>query len=387
MSKLRRLQVLVLKSNKLFGHVVQSLTDEESTCAFPNAIIIDISSNNFSGPLPKDKWFKKLESMLHIDTNTSLVMDHAVPSVGLVYRYKASLTYKGHDTTLAQILRTLVFIDFSNNAFNGSIPEIVGELVLTHGINMSHNFLTGPIPSQLGGLKQLEALDLSSNQLSGVIPQELASLDFLEMLNLSYNKLEGKIPESLHFLTFTNSSFLGNNDLCGPPLSKGCINMTILNVIPSKKKSVDIVLFLFSGLGFGLGLAIAVVVSWGIPIRKQATRHATERIRRGSDSGGRRSGNAASWEEERLVYGVYRPRRWATPWEGEKVHDEEDDLAVDRSEISPAPVEKSNGAGSWPSITYTTPTGRATPAAARRSAAPPPLLDGSTIGPRSLAIL
>ncbi|EEE53931.1 hypothetical protein OsJ_00513 [Oryza sativa Japonica Group] len=276
MSKLRRLQVLVLKSNKLFGHVVQSLTDEESTCAFPNAIIIDISSNNFSGPLPKDKWFKKLESMLHIDTNTSLVMDHAVPSVGLVYRYKASLTYKGHDTTLAQILRTLVFIDFSNNAFNGSIPEIVGELVLTHGINMSHNFLTGPIPSQLGGLKQLEALDLSSNQLSGVIPQELASLDFLEMLNLSYNKLKGKIPESLHFLTFTNSSFLGNNDLCGPPLSKGCINMTILNVIPSKKKSVDIVLFLFSGLGFGLGLAIAVVVSWGIPIRKQATSYTSQ---------------------------------------------------------------------------------------------------------------
>uniref|UniRef100_A0A0E0BXM4 non-specific serine/threonine protein kinase n=1 Tax=Oryza meridionalis TaxID=40149 RepID=A0A0E0BXM4_9ORYZ len=231
MSKLRRLQVLVLKSNKLFGHVVQSLTDEESTCAFPNAIIIDISSNNFSGPLPKDKWFKKLEPMLHIDTNTSLVMDHAVPS---------------H-------------------------PRNCWELVLIHGINMSHNFLTGPIPSQLGGLKQLEALDLSSNQLSGVIPQELASLDFLEMLNLSYNKLEGKIPESLHFSTFTNSSFLGNNDLCGPPLSKGCINMTILNVIPSKKKSVDIVLFLFSGLGFGLGLAIAVVVSWGIPIRKQAT--------------------------------------------------------------------------------------------------------------------
>uniref|UniRef100_A0A0D9Y3R3 non-specific serine/threonine protein kinase n=1 Tax=Oryza glumipatula TaxID=40148 RepID=A0A0D9Y3R3_9ORYZ len=271
MSTLRRLQVLVLKSNKFFGHVVQSLTDEESTCAFPNAIIIDLSSNNFFGPLPKDKSFKRLELMLHRDTNTSLVMDHVVSNLGVLYAYTASLTYKGHYTTFAKILRTLVFIDFSNNAFSGSIPKVVGELDLLHGLNMSHNFLTGPIPSQLGGLKQLEALDLSSNQLSGAIPQELASLDFLGMLNLSNNKLEGKIPESPHFASFTNSSFLGNNGLCGPPLSNGCSNMTVLNVIPSKEKSVDIVLFLFSGLGFGLGFAIAVAVSWRIPIRKWST--------------------------------------------------------------------------------------------------------------------
>nr|XP_025878312.1 MDIS1-interacting receptor like kinase 2-like [Oryza sativa Japonica Group] len=204
---------------------------------------LGVGASQFSGELPSSiGWLKSLNS-LEISGTTI---------VGTIPSWITNLT-------------SLTILQFS------SIPEIVGELVLTHGINMSHNFLTGPIPSQLGGLKQLEALDLSSNQLSGVIPQELASLDFLEMLNLSYNKLKGKIPESLHFLTFTNSSFLGNNDLCGPPLSKGCINMTILNVIPSKKKSVDIVLFLFSGLGFGLGLAIAVVVSWGIPIRKQAT--------------------------------------------------------------------------------------------------------------------
>ncbi|KAF2948533.1 hypothetical protein DAI22_01g043000 [Oryza sativa Japonica Group] len=271
MSTLRRLQVLVLKSNKLFGQVVQSLADEENKCAFPSAIIIDLSSNNLSGPLPKEKWFKKLKGMLQRNSNISLVMDHAVADSGRTYDYTAAVTYKGHDTTFAPILRTLVFIDFSNNAFNGSIPEIIGELTLLHGLNMSLNSLTGPIPSQLSGLKQLEALDLSSNELSGVIPQELASLDFLGMLNLSYNKLEGKIPESPHFSTFPNSSFLGNDGLCSPPLSKSCSNMTVLNVIPSRKKSVDIVLFLFSGLGFGLGFAIAVVVSWGIPIRKWPT--------------------------------------------------------------------------------------------------------------------
>jgi hypothetical protein len=113
----------------------------------------------------------------------------------------------------------------------------------------------------------MEALDLSSNELSGVIPQELASLHFLTTLNLSYNRLVGRIPESTQFSTFLNNSFLGNDGLCGPPLSKGCDNMT-LNVTLSDRKSIDIVLFLFSGLGFGLGFAIAIVIAWGVPIRK-----------------------------------------------------------------------------------------------------------------------
>ena len=90
------------------------------------------------------------------------------------------------------------------------------------------------------------------------------------MLNLSYNRLEGKIPESLHFSLFANSSFLGNDALCGPPLSKGCSNMTLPNVIPSEKKSVDVMMFLFSGIGFGLGFAIAIVVEWGFPNRKRS---------------------------------------------------------------------------------------------------------------------
>lgn len=65
-------------------------------------------------------------------------MDHEVRSAGRTYEYTAAVTYKGHDTTFAKILRTLGFIDVSNNAFRGSIPEAIGELVLLHGLNMSH---------------------------------------------------------------------------------------------------------------------------------------------------------------------------------------------------------------------------------------------------------
>jgi len=269
MGELVRLQVLVLKSNKLFGQVGQPIQELKSACAFPSATIVDLSSNNFFGPLPEDQWFKNLRSMISRDPNMSLIMDHQVPGVTSRYRYTTAITYKGHDTTFAQILTTLVFIDFSNNTFNGSIPAAIGELGLLHGLNISHNFLTGPIPPQLGHLNKLEALDLSFNELSGEIPQELASLDFLTTLNLSDNRLVGSIPVSPHFLTFSNSSFQGNDGLCGPPLSKACNNITETDAVPSKKKSVDFVLFLLVGVGFGVGFAVAIVVAWGIPVRKR----------------------------------------------------------------------------------------------------------------------
>ncbi|KAE8780096.1 hypothetical protein D1007_46768 [Hordeum vulgare] len=268
MSTLHRLEVLVLKSNKFFGHVGQTLVEGESNCAFPSARIFDLSSNNFSGELPLDKWFLGLESMIYNDSDLSLVMGHGLPLSRLTYKYTTAVTYKGHDTTFAKILRTLLFIDMSNNSFRGSIPETLGELSLIRGLNMSQNFLTGKIPSQFGYLRQLEALDLSSNELSGVIPRELTSLDFLTTLNLSYNKLEGLIPESAHFLTFSNSSFMGNTGLCGPPLTKDCNNTSMPNLAPhpSERGSLDIMLFLFVGMGFGVGFAITIVMTRGLHI-------------------------------------------------------------------------------------------------------------------------
>ncbi|PWZ32903.1 hypothetical protein Zm00014a_008716 [Zea mays] len=246
MSELPRLQVLVLKSNRFFGQVSEPVLQEKKqsySCAFPSASIVDLSSNSFSGPLPEGRWFKNLRSMVLTDPSKPLVMDHEVPGVTRTYRYTTAVTYKGHDTSFTEILTALVFIDFSNNTFSGSIPAAIGELDPTSA--------------------------LSFNGLSGEIPKELASLDSLTTLNLSDNRLVGSIPASPHFSTFSSSSFQGNDGLCGPPLSKACNdNVTQADAVRSEKRSVDFVLFLFVGVGFGVGFAVAVVVAWGIPVRK-----------------------------------------------------------------------------------------------------------------------
>jgi hypothetical protein len=262
MSVLPKLQVLVLKSNRFIGDVGPSILEDQNSCEFGKLRIIDLASNNFSGLL-RNKWFTSMGSMMTKDVNEMLVMENQYDLLGQTYQFTTAITYKGSDITFSKILRTIVIIDVSNNAFYGSIPESIGDLVLLGGLNMSHNALIGSIPSQLGMLHQLESLDLSSNELSGEIPWELASLDFLSMLNLSYNQLQGRIPESSHFLTFSDLSFLGNIGLCGFQVSKACNNMTPDMVLHQSKK-VDIILFLFVGLGFGVGFAVAIILTWGI---------------------------------------------------------------------------------------------------------------------------
>ncbi|CAD6268008.1 unnamed protein product [Miscanthus lutarioriparius] len=269
MSTLPKLQVLVLKSNKFTGQLLDPSYDtvDRNKCAFTELRIADISSNNFTGTLPVG-WFKMLKSMTTRSDNETLVMQNQYYH-GQTYHFTAAITYKGNYMTNLNILRTLVLIDISDNAFCGTIPESIGELVLLLGLNMSHNVLEGPIPAQFGSLKQLESLDLSSNELSGEIPEELASLNFLSTLNLSYNMLAGRIPESSQFSTFSNISFLGNIGLCGPPVSKQCSNTTETSLPHASEKDFeDVLLFMFTALGFGIFFSITVIVIWGRHSRK-----------------------------------------------------------------------------------------------------------------------
>ncbi|KAM7477786.1 hypothetical protein LguiA_025999 [Lonicera macranthoides] len=119
------------------------------------------------------------------------------------------------------------------NNFDGNIPETIGELKSLYVLNLSRNALTGSIPSSLGNLKQLGSLDLSVNELIGKIPEELASITFLSALNLSYNKLTGKIPSGNQFTTFAETSFEGNEGLCGPQMKKSCSD--IAETVPTFK--------------------------------------------------------------------------------------------------------------------------------------------------------
>ncbi|GJN05720.1 hypothetical protein PR202_ga23379 [Eleusine coracana subsp. coracana] len=252
MQNANSLQSLNLNQNQFYGELPDNIKEG---CSFE---ALDFSSNWIEGKLPRSLVACKNLQILDVGNNQ---ISDSFPC-------------------WMSKLPKLEILVLKSNKFFGQVAQStqeeksasVGVLDLLVGLNMSHNSLTGPIPSQLSHLTQLEALDLSSNELYGEIPLDLKTLDALTVLNLSNNKLVGSIPESPHFMTFSNSSFLGNDGLCGLPLSKLCINTPPSNAEShqSERKYVDIFLFLFAGLGFGVGFAIATVAAWGIPTRKQS---------------------------------------------------------------------------------------------------------------------
>ncbi|KAK3432390.1 hypothetical protein EUGRSUZ_E04282 [Eucalyptus grandis] len=180
---------LILSANRLEGNIPSEL----GSIKFLH--ILDLSSNNFSGGLP-------------------------------IQRFDS---YKGYS------LLKMVGLLLSCNQFSGEIPPEIAILQEMLVLNLSHNKLTGRIPMSLSSLTKIESIDLSYNNLIGSISEELTQLNSLEVFNVSYNDLLGTIPNKYQFGAFDESSYYGNHLLCGLPLSKKC--STIINVNCSATKS------------------------------------------------------------------------------------------------------------------------------------------------------
>ncbi|WVZ04758.1 hypothetical protein V8G54_018104 [Vigna mungo] len=216
-----------LERNKFHGHI--ECPDANRT--WPMLQIFDVAFNKFSGLLP-GKCFKTWKAM-KLDK----------------YHHVSKFNHIGFTS-----------VDFSSNNFDGTIPEELMEFTGLYALNLSHNCLTGQIPSSIGNLTQLESLDLSSNNLGGEIPTHLELLNFLSVLNLSSNRLVGKIPVGRQLQTFDQSSYTGNEDLCGSPLAKNCSDeIPGLSTSANARSHATGENIVRAELGFVLGLGLFIV--------------------------------------------------------------------------------------------------------------------------------
>ncbi|XP_012850189.1 PREDICTED: pollen receptor-like kinase 1 [Erythranthe guttata] len=140
--------------------------------------------------------------------------------------------------TLMQ-LKDLRSISFMNNDFEGYLPNFTRMGVLKT-VYLSNNKFYGDIsPTAFYGMKSLKKLHLANNSFTGSIPSTLATLPKLMELMLEDNQFHGEIPRfrqnglkrfsvsnndlvgEIPFTLshFNASSFSGNSDLCGAPLS------------------------------------------------------------------------------------------------------------------------------------------------------------------------
>ncbi|KAA3454292.1 phytosulfokine receptor 2-like [Gossypium australe] len=175
---------------------------------FPNNSILitllDLSSNNFSGPLPRF-------SLVSSDMGTiSLSKNKFTGSVFSI----CNITGVGF----------LALFDLSNNLFSGVVPDCFGSFPFLTALNLGDNSFSGSLPSSLGSLTSLEMLSLRGNKFSGELPSSLQNCSKLKFLDLSDNELSGEIPmwigqklSSLVFLSLQRNQFKGRipHQLCG----------------------------------------------------------------------------------------------------------------------------------------------------------------------------
>ncbi|GMJ05317.1 receptor like protein 6 [Hibiscus trionum] len=273
LSVLPDLQVLILRSNGFYGCLDNSMP----ASGFFSLQVIDLSHNKLIGPLPTE-FFTSLKAMKVVVSHQTIKCGVATPDVVCIPKCESCSADKYKTTTklnmkrleleldLEESLSTgFTLVDFSDNQFDGRIPEVLAELCSLLVLNLSHNSLTGPLPPSLGSVVALESLDLSSNKLGGRIPTELTKLTFLEVLNLSQNNFIGPIPVGNQFNTFDNDSYAGNLALCGFPLSKRCGNDEEPNPPTSKVggDEVSAMAFIWKPVMMGYGCGVVLGLSTG----------------------------------------------------------------------------------------------------------------------------
>nr|XP_023889375.1 receptor-like protein 9DC3 [Quercus suber] len=179
LENLPNLKVLILHSNGFHGAIMRP----GFNLAFPKLRVFDISCNSLTGSLPSNliqSWNAlKIVGVDHL-CNMQMQTHSFMWGYPNHYDYSMIVSNKGLTMKYYKIIEVLTVIDFSQNIFEGEIPQSIATLKGFHMLNLSNNVFISHIPSSMGNLTQLESMDLSQNKLSGEIPQQLVQLTFLK---------------------------------------------------------------------------------------------------------------------------------------------------------------------------------------------------------------
>ncbi|KAM6567372.1 hypothetical protein CsatA_026500 [Cannabis sativa] len=207
LGKFKALDTLFLSHNKLSGTVPKTFVN------LTKIFNLDLSHNNLTDPFPELK-VKGIESLdlsynnFHLKTIPKWVTTS--PIIYSLKLAKCGIKMKLDDWKPSQT-HFYDFIDLSENEISGSPIGLLNRTELLVGFWASGNKLKFDL-EKLKIVKTLKYLDLSKNLVFGKVPKAVTGVG---KLNLSHNHLCGAIPAN----KFPASVFLGNDCLCGAPLS------------------------------------------------------------------------------------------------------------------------------------------------------------------------
>ncbi|KAL7190031.1 hypothetical protein ACSBR1_039639 [Camellia fascicularis] len=185
----RHLEVLVLKFNRFHGHIgtfktkgkhpFPKLRIIDMSCNDFTGLLPTNYIKQFEAMMNVDEHEMKLKYMGETYYQDSVVV---VVMKGLEIEYSrilivfsiidlSSNNFQGEIPKSIEKLNLLRSLNLSHNNITGHIPTSLGNLKNLESLDLSSNKLVGEIPQQLTSLMFLEVLNLSVNQLAGPIPQ------------------------------------------------------------------------------------------------------------------------------------------------------------------------------------------------------------------------
>ncbi|XP_019171685.1 PREDICTED: probable leucine-rich repeat receptor-like protein kinase At1g35710 [Ipomoea nil] len=221
-----QLDVIALRSCQL-GHSFPSWLRTQKTISS-----IDISDAGISDKVPD--WFWDLSpAMEHMDLSFNQLRGE-VPDLSRLSLLVVDLSGNNFQGPVPHFSSMMKVFILTNNSFSGTVSPVCESLVYNNSLrflDLSSNNLSGPLPDCWVNGTELIVLNLGSNFLFGEIPQSLGNLLNLKMLLLDHNNFLGELPSSLQNLRRLTLFDVGSNNLTGSILvwiGEFCIELIIL---------------------------------------------------------------------------------------------------------------------------------------------------------------
>ncbi|CAA6657919.1 unnamed protein product [Spirodela intermedia] len=229
----------------------------------PKLTILDLSSNQFSGPILTDLLTSPTLQEFHLENNSL--------EGGIVLLQSQSSEKKSD----------LRILNLSGNRFNGTFPDDLTAFTGLQELNIARNNFSGRLPPSMSKLVSLTSLDISQNSFHGPLPQNLPST--LASFNASYNDLSGSVPAGLR--KFPDSSFHPGNSMLRIPdgvLGSGNAPSGVSSR-RSMKRFIRVVIIVSCAVAVVMLILLAIVVHY---------RRALIRARKKEASGGSLTGTS-----------------------------------------------------------------------------------------------
>ncbi|VVA14703.1 PREDICTED: phytosulfokine receptor [Prunus dulcis] len=226
----------------------------------PNLELLDLSCNDFSGPIPADIDLPSIQS-LDISQNflngslppsicdnstqlraLNLAVNHFTgdlpPGLGNCSALEDldlstnALTCTGGLSQGLFRLQKLTRLSIQDNKFSGRLSKEIGNLINLVRLDISTNLFSGTIPDVFHSLGRLQYFVAHSNNFDGQMPPSLSASPTLSLLNARNNSLEGSIDLNCSAMTSLASIDLGSNRFYGPIPSNlpSCRHLNNINI-------------------------------------------------------------------------------------------------------------------------------------------------------------